>query len=95
MDSNLPKLVAYQKIAFDALIESVENNSGRLFFLNASGGIGKSFLVNLIVAKVRQSGRKAIALASSGIAATILSDVKTTPSTFKLPLAVSLEQRSV
>ena len=33
VDSYIPKLVAYQKIAFDNIIEKVENNSdGRLFF---------------------------------------------------------------
>ncbi|GBP21550.1 hypothetical protein EVAR_9733_1 [Eumeta japonica] len=35
---NIPKLVADQKIAFDAIIESVESNTGRLFFLDAPGG---------------------------------------------------------
>ena len=32
VDSNTSKLVAGQKIAFDVIIESVENNSSRLFF---------------------------------------------------------------
>lgn len=48
-----------------------------------------------MLAKVRQSGKKAVAVASSGIAATLLNDGKTAHSTFKLPLAVSLEQQSV
>lgn len=87
--------MADQKIAFDVIIESVENNSGRLFFLDAAGETDKTFLANLLLAKVRQSGKKALAVASSGIAATLLSDRKTAHSTFKLPLAVSLEQQSV
>ncbi|XP_055915855.1 uncharacterized protein LOC129948797 [Eupeodes corollae] len=95
VNSNVPKLVADQKIAYDAIIESVENNSGQLFFLDAPGGTGKTFLANLVLSKVRLSGRKALAVASSGIAATLLYDGKTAHSTFKLPLTVSLDQQSV
>ena len=85
---------ADQKIAFDALIESVENNDSQLFFWTR-GVTGKTFLANLMLAKVRKSGSKALAVASSGIAATLLNDVKTAHSIFKLPIAVSLEQRSL
>lgn len=95
VNTHVPKLVADQKIAFDAIVQSVENHSGKLFFLDAPGGTGKTFLANLVLAKVRQSGKKAVAVASSGIAATLLNDGKTAHSTFKLPLAVSLEQQSV
>ncbi|XP_055918607.1 uncharacterized protein LOC129950708 [Eupeodes corollae] len=95
VNSNVPKLVADQKIAYDAIIESVENNSGQLFFLDVPGGTGKTFLANLVLSKVRLSGRKALAVASSGIAATLLYDGKTAHSTFKLPLTVSLDQQSV
>ncbi|KAJ8727639.1 hypothetical protein PYW07_001758 [Mythimna separata] len=49
----------------------------------------------MILAKVRQSGKTALAVASSGIAATLLHNGKTAHSTFKLPLTVSLEQQSV
>ena len=63
--------------------------------MDAPGGTCKTYFVNLILAKVRQSGRKALTVASSGIAATLLNVVKTIHSTFKLPLAVSLEQRSL
>lgn len=58
--------------------------------MDAPGGTGKTFLANLLLAKVRQSGKKALAVASSGIAATLLNGGKTAYSTFKLPLAVSV-----
>ena len=64
-------------------------------FLDAPGGRGKTFLANLILAKVRQSGRKTLAVAYSGIGVTLLSDGKNALSTFKLPLLISLEQMSV
>lgn len=47
------------------------------------------------MAKVRQFGENVLTVVSSGIAATLLNYGKTTLSTFKLPLTVSLEQQSV
>lgn len=76
-------------------MDSVNNNMGRLFFLDAPGGTGKTFLANLILAKIRQSGKIAIAVASSGIAATLLNEGKTAHSTFKLPLSVSLDRSTM
>ncbi|GBP12675.1 hypothetical protein EVAR_10321_1 [Eumeta japonica] len=73
-----------QNIAFDAIIKCVKNKKGSLFLLDAPGGIGKTFLTHLLLAKVRQSGRKARAIAS-GIATTLLNGGKTAQSTFELP----------
>ncbi|XP_050064670.1 uncharacterized protein LOC114131700 [Aphis gossypii] len=42
------------------------------FFLDAPGSTGKTFLLNLILAEVRKSGNIALAVASSGVAATLL-----------------------
>uniref|UniRef100_A0A8D8QT90 ATP-dependent DNA helicase n=1 Tax=Cacopsylla melanoneura TaxID=428564 RepID=A0A8D8QT90_9HEMI len=55
-------------------------------FLDAPGGTGKTFLINLLLAYVRQNKQIAIAVASSGIAATLLAGGKTAHSAFKLPL---------
>ena len=46
----------------------------------------KTFLLNLLLAKVRQMGKIAVAVAFSGIAATLLSGGRTAHSAFKLPL---------
>ncbi|XP_060873906.1 ATP-dependent DNA helicase pif1-like [Metopolophium dirhodum] len=94
VNENLTKLVPDQKHAFETIVDSVNNNKGKIFFLDAPGGTGKTFLANLIIAKIRQSGKIAIAVASSGIAATLLNDGKTAHSTFKLLLSVNLEQQS-
>ena len=45
-----------QAIAFDAILKSVTNNQGHLFFIHAAGSYGKTFLCNTIVAKVRRRG---------------------------------------
>nr|KAI8748380.1 ATP-dependent DNA helicase PIF1 [Biomphalaria glabrata] len=57
-----------------------------IVFLDAPGGTGKTFLINLLLAKVRQQNKIALAVASSGIAATLLQGGRTAHSTFKLPL---------
>jgi hypothetical protein len=61
------------------------NHQGSVFILDAPGGIGKKFLTNLLLAQIRSSGKVALAVASSGIAATLLSGGRTAQSTFKLP----------
>lgn len=82
---NVPKMTAEQKAIFLKILDSVEHNSGKAFFLDAPGGTGKTFLTNLLLAEVRSTKKIAIAVASSGIAATLLQGGKTAHSTFKLP----------
>ena len=43
-----------QVIAFDAILESITNNQGHLFFIHAAGGCGKTFLYNTIAAEVKR-----------------------------------------
>jgi hypothetical protein len=56
--------------------------------LDAPGGTGKTFLISLILAKIRSQQKIALAVASSGIAATLLDGGRTAHSPFKLPLDV-------
>ena len=55
-------------------------------YFGCAGGTGKTFLINLILAKLRSEGKIALATASSGIAATLLTGGCTLHSTFKIPL---------
>jgi hypothetical protein len=64
---------------------------GGFWFLDAPGGTGKTFLTKLILANVRKSGHTALAVASSGIAATLLPGGRTAHSTFKLPLDLTTD----
>lgn len=59
-----------------------------MFFLDAPGGTGKTFLINIILAKVRSVSKIALATASSGIAATLLPGGRTAHSMFKIPINV-------
>ncbi|KAL8572038.1 hypothetical protein ACOMHN_038396 [Nucella lapillus] len=86
VEDNQSKLVPDQKVAFDTIMTSISNESGQLFFLDAPGGTGKTFLINLILAEVTKRQHIALAIASSGIAATLLDGGRTANSAFKLPL---------
>ena len=59
-----------------------------MFFLDTPGGTGKTFLLNCILAYVRQRSDVALAVAGSGIAATLLKLGRTAHSHFKLPIPV-------
>ncbi|XP_053595510.1 uncharacterized protein LOC128667831 [Microplitis demolitor] len=86
---SVPILNKEQKEAYESILNSVVSDSGRLFFLDAPGGTGKTFLINLLLAKIRSEKSIAIAVASSGIAATLIDGGKTAHSTFKLPLEMN------
>lgn len=53
VNENLSKLVPDQRYVFDIIIDSVNNDRNKFFFLDAPGGTGKTFLSNLIFAKIR------------------------------------------
>ena len=80
-----------QHNAFHAIMEAVENetHSERMFFLNAPGGFGKTFLIEAILSTVRVMGKIALAVVSSGIAAELLEDGQTAHSRFKIPIPIN------
>ena len=55
-----------QQDAFCAIMKAVhdQNHPQRLFFLNAPGGYGKTFLVEALLSSVRGMGKVALAVAS-------------------------------
>ncbi|XP_043654484.1 ATP-dependent DNA helicase pif1-like [Drosophila teissieri] len=87
---NLPKLNDQQKHVYDTIMQAVQNYVGGLYFLDAPGGTGKTFVVSLILAAIRSQQKIALALASSGIAATLLDGGRTAHSALKLPLNVQV-----
>ncbi|KAL4118949.1 hypothetical protein QTP88_011827 [Uroleucon formosanum] len=84
--NNVPLLNEQQKQVYETLMPAVDNNTGGLFFLDAPGGTGKTFVISLILATIRSRCDIALALASSGIAATLLDGGRTAHSALKLPL---------
>ncbi|KAK3743358.1 hypothetical protein RRG08_061294 [Elysia crispata] len=86
IETNVPRLVADQRYAFDRIMSTVHEGRGGIFFLDAPGGTGKTFILNLLFARVRMDNKIALAVASSGIAATLLKGERTAHSTFKIPI---------
>jgi hypothetical protein len=83
---NEPRLTPDQRAAYLAITDLLSKGDGGIVFLDAPGGTGKTFLLNLLLAQVRKEKRIALAVASSGIAATLLEGGRTAHSAFKLPL---------
>lgn len=79
-----------QKHVYDTIMQAVSNNAGGLYFLDAPGGTGKTFVISLILATIRSEQKIALALASSGIAATLLEGGRTAHSALKLPLNIQV-----
>jgi len=77
-----------QAAAFDAVLESVTNNQGHLFFIHAAGGCGKTFLYNTIATEIRRRGQVALCMASSRITALLLNRGRISHSRFKIPLSI-------
>ena len=89
VSENEPLLIASQRSVYDAIVDKINQKEGGILFLDAPSGTGKTFLINLLLAKIRQQSKIAIAMASSGIAATLLHGGRTAHSTLKLPLNLS------
>ena len=86
VERNVPMLTSDQREVYDCFCSMINGNEGGMLFLDAPGGTGKTFVINLILAKLRSEGKIALATASSGIAATLLTGGRTLHSTFKIPL---------
>ena len=87
------KLNHGQRYAADRIMDAVVANTddeygapGAQFFLNGPGGTGKTFVQNTVMARIRSEQKVALAVASSGIASTLLQGGRTAHSRFKIPL---------
>ena len=69
--ANEIKLNDEQRIVYNKILQSVNNEDGKLFFNDAPAGTEQTFLINLLLAKMKMANKEHIAVASSGIAATI------------------------
>ena len=80
-----------QKTAYDTIIRAIDTPVGNCtsFYLDGPGGSGKTYLYQLILAKVRTEGHFALAVASSGIAALLLPQGRTAHSRFGIPLIIN------
>ena len=80
-----------QQKSFCTVMKAIEDEDypQRVFFLNAPGGYGKTFLIEALLLRVREIGKKVLAVASSGIAAELLEGGRIAHSQFKIPIPVN------
>ena len=83
---NEGRLTADQRAVYDEVVTRLTDGTGGTIFLQAPGGCGKTFLENLLLARVRSEGEVAVAVATSGIAACLLDGGTTAHYRFRIPL---------
>jgi len=64
-------------------VGSINNLDPRIYFLDAPGGTGKTFVFNTLLSHWRAQGKVCVAVASSGIAAILLKGGKRLTVNFK------------
>ena len=97
VDENLPQLNAEQRLFYDVVLADVYGVGParpKSHFLQAPGGCGKTFVMQLLLDTVRAKGDVAIAVASTGVASLLLSGGTTAHFRFKIPIAISAESTS-
>ncbi|XP_071719249.1 uncharacterized protein [Rutidosis leptorrhynchoides] len=82
----ITKLTSEQKEAYDQIIKVVDHGKGAVFFLYGYGGTGKTFLWKTLSAALRSKGEIVLNVASSGIAALLLSGGRMAHSRFHILL---------
>ena len=85
--NNEPELEQDQCYVYD-IVASVMDGEGGIFFLDAPGGTGKTFVLSPLVARIRQDQSVALAVTSSGIASTLLQVGRTAHSALQLPMNI-------
>jgi PIF1 helicase. len=79
----IPQLPPEQSHVFHQVLSKIESGNGALFFHDAPGGTGKTFLLILLSMSVRKDQEIAVAVASSSIATTLLTGGRTANSILK------------
>ena len=88
----IPLFTEEQLVIYNDVLEAVRHENSLLIFIDARGGCGKTFLLNAILAGVRTlepAGCVALAMATTGIAANLLTLGRTFHSRLKAPLSVN------
>ena len=80
-----------QRKIYDAVIQDVACNSGGLYFVYGHGGTGKTYLWKTLIACLHSQGKIVLVVASSCIAALLLSGGRTAHSKFQIPIIVTQE----
>lgn len=77
--------------AYNRIVDSVDNDLGKMFFVDGYGGTGKTYLWKAQSYRFRSEGRIVLNVASSGIAALLLPGGRTAHSQFSIPMRLDEE----
>jgi len=77
-----------QWAAYDEIMSSIDIEDGGLFFVDGPGGTGKTYLYRALLTTIRSQKKNAVAIATSGVAASIMPGGRTVHSRFKIPLTI-------
>ncbi len=77
-----------QRAAYNGVIDAYVAHHAKVIFIDGPGGTGKTYIENFILNVVRSHGNVALVVASSGIAAFLLSGGRTAHSYLKIPIAL-------
>ena len=93
VDERQPTFTEEQRMIFETVVDAAKNGTQLLAFIDARGGCGKTYLLNTILSAVRslEGGSTALAMATTGIAANLLSLGRTFHSRLKAPLVPNEE----
>ena len=80
----IPQLLPEQSHVFHQVLSKTESGNGALFLLDVPGETGKTLLLIVLLMSARKDQKIAVAVASSGIAATLLTGGRTAHSILKL-----------
>ncbi|KAG5733053.1 ATP-dependent DNA helicase PIF1 [Termitomyces sp. T112] len=86
VDENKARFNGEQLGAFNEVMDSMDNNLGKMIFIHSAGGCGKTFVCNTLASAVWSNGDVALCVASSGIAALLLEGGRTAHLRFKIPI---------
>ena len=90
----VPMFTPEQAVIFETVLDAVRQEKSMWAFIDARGGCGKTFLLNAILSAVRSlepGGCVALAMATTGIAANLLTLGRTYHSRLKAPLTPNEE----
>ncbi|XP_074278356.1 uncharacterized protein LOC141601948 [Silene latifolia] len=85
----LSSMTDEQRLVYNEVMEAALNNKGGVFFVYGYGGTGKTFLWRALCACFRSKGSIVVAVASSGIAATLIPGGVTAHSRFGISINVT------
>jgi ATP-dependent DNA helicase PIF1 len=77
-----------QKSTYEKILSVVDISNGGVFFMDGPGGTRKTYLYKALLAVLRSEDKIAVAIATSGVAASIMPGGRTVHSRFKIPLTI-------